>query len=236
MDADYLLKNHSNDMVELERMVRTIIETPTGNDFIIFEIRDTEVIAEHRKYNGVRVNLIGFIKNTRTPFSIDFGIGDVVVPPPSKQTLPVLLSDFEKPGVLTYSLESIIAEKFDAIISHMELSSRMKDFFDIYYLASTCNFEGRKLQEALFETLQNRGTPFERDLLEQLEGLLNDKDMITRWNSFGRKILKLHLDLSEVLELIVRFIKPPFEAMLNEDECFEAWNAKMKAYVSLKRF
>lgn len=232
MDADYLLKNYSNNMSEIERMVKVIIEASTGNDFITFEIRDTETIAEHRKYNGVRVNLVGLIKNTRTPFSVDFGIGDIIVPSPSKRTLPVILADFDKPEVLTYSLESIIAEKFDAIISRMELTSRMKDFFDIYYLASTCDFEGRKLQEALFETLQNRGTPFERDLLEQIAGLQNDNDILTRWNSFCKKTLKLQLNFGEVLELIIRFIKPPLEAMLNEDECFDVWKAEKKAYIS----
>lgn len=58
--------------------------------------------------------------------------------------------------MLTYSLETTITEKFDAIISRMELTSRMKDFFDIYYLATSNNFEGRKLQEAIFETLENK--------------------------------------------------------------------------------
>ena len=61
--------------------------------------------------------MIGYMKSTKTPFSVAIGIGDVVVPPPSKMSLPVLLDDFEKPNVLTYSLETTIAEKLDAIIS-----------------------------------------------------------------------------------------------------------------------
>ncbi len=128
MDADYLLKNQSNEMAEIEKMVSEIIGTPDDTSFIRLEIKSLERIAEHRKYSGIRANLAGFIKNTRTPFSVDFGVGDVVVPPPAKRLLPVLLPDFEQPEVLTYSLESIIAEKFDAIISRMELTSRMKDF------------------------------------------------------------------------------------------------------------
>ncbi|HZK18112.1 MAG TPA: nucleotidyl transferase AbiEii/AbiGii toxin family protein, partial [Clostridia bacterium] len=80
--------------------------------------------------------LIGFIGRVRVPFSIDFGVGDVIIPSPVERTLPALLTDFEKPKILTYSLESTVAEKLDAIISLMEATSRMKDFFDIYYLAT----------------------------------------------------------------------------------------------------
>jgi len=144
-----LLKNQSNDIEDIKKMINEIMLISFKNDFVTFEIKSLEPIAEQREYNGIRVNMIGYIKSTKTPFSIDIGVGDVVVPQPSKMELPVLLDDFERPNVLTYSLETTIAEKFDAIISRMELTSRMKDFFDIYYLASTNNFEGRKLQEIL---------------------------------------------------------------------------------------
>jgi len=102
IDADYMLRYHSNEMDDVKQMVGEIINAESGNYFIKFEIRGAELIAEHREYNGVRINLIGIIKNTRTPFSVDFGVGDVVVPPPAKRLLPVLLTDFENPEVFTY--------------------------------------------------------------------------------------------------------------------------------------
>src|SRR5690554_4319572 len=203
MDADYLLKNRSNEMGEVEKMVTEIIKSPSDTAFLCMEIKNLKVIAENKQYNGIRVNLMGFINKTRTPFSVDFGIGDVVVPPPSKRQLPVLLPGFEQPEVLTYSLESIIAEKFDAIISRMELTSRMKDFYDIYYLAVTCDLEGRKLQEALFETLQNRGIPYERNTITRIEQLSDDKEMLIRWGAFCKKTIKIPLDFAFVLETMV---------------------------------
>jgi len=230
MDADYMLKNHPNKNEDVVKMVQEIIKCPSNNEFIRFEIRGTEPIAEHREYNGIRLNLIGYIKNTRTPFSVDFGVGDVVVPPPAKRILPVLLPGFESPQVLTYSLESTIAEKFDAMLSRMELTGRMKDFYDIYYLASTFDFEGRKLQEAISETLQNRGTPYERDSLQQIENLIVNKDILARWNSFCKKTLKFQLDFRDVMELMVKLIKPPYEAIINERECFENWKAESRVY------
>lgn len=230
MDADYMLRNYSNALADVEVMAKEIISSSSPNEFIRFEIRGSEPIAEHREYNGVRVNLIGFIKNTRTPFSVDFGVGDVVVPPPKKRILPVLLSGFESPEVMVYSLESTISEKFDAILSRMELTGRMKDFFDIYYLASAFDFEGRKLQEALFETLQNRGTPYEKDSLQQIEKLLHNKEILVRENSFCKKTLKMQLDFGEVLKLLIKLITPPYEAIVNEKECFYNWNAEKKEY------
>ena len=159
VDADYLLKDYPNDMDAVEKLVKQIISSPYKNDFIQFGIRKLETISEIRKYHGVRVYLTGFIESVKIPFSIDFGVGDVVIPSPIERVLPVILPEFEKPNIMTYSLESTVAEKLDAIISLMEATSRMKDFFDIYYLATTFDFDGRKLQEAIYETVTNRGTP-----------------------------------------------------------------------------
>jgi predicted nucleotidyltransferase component of viral defense system len=231
MDADYLLRRHDNDMEKIVTMVQRIIDVPSNNEFIQFTIRNSERISEHRQYNGVRINLIGTIKTTRTPFSVDFGIGDIVVPKPLHRCLPVLLSDFDQPEVLTYSLESTIAEKFDAILSRMELTSRMKDFFDIYYLASTYHFEGRKLQEAIQQTLENRRTEYARNSLDRISHFHTDRDMITKWNSFNRKTLKLSLNFEDVLNLITIFLTAPFAAVLNDGECFEVWDKDKNAWV-----
>lgn len=233
MDADYLLKNQSNDIENIKKIILEITLISNIKGFVKFEIKSLEPIAEQREYNGIRVNMIGCIKNTKTPFSVDIGVGDVVVPPPSKMSLPVLLDDFESPNVLTYSLETTIAEKLDAIISRMELTSRMKDFFDIYYLANTNNFEGRKLQEAIFETLQNRHTAYEKDSLLKISNLVNDKDILLRWKAFCRKTLKFDLDFNEVILEIVKFIEIPFKAILEEDETFYLWKHEQKRYVKM---
>lgn len=105
--------------------------------------------------------------------------------------------------------------------------------FDIYYLASTYDFEGRKLQEAIFETLQNRGTLYERHSLEQIAGLSKDKDIMTRWNAFCKKTLKQQLDFNKVLQLMVSFIKPVYQAILYESECMNIWKAENKAYIKI---
>lgn len=230
MDADYLLKNQSNEIENIKRIINDIIYQTNINDFISFEVKGFEPITEQREYNGIRVNMIGHISNTKTPFSIDLGVGDVVVPPPTRMLLPVLIDEFERPNVLTYSLETTIAEKFDAIITRMELSSRMKDFFDIYYLANTVDFDGRKLQEAIFETLQNRHTVYEQNSLSRVSNLINDKDMVIRWKSFCKKVLRFDLEFENVLVDIIKFLEVPYNAILMEEENFKFWNYKEKKY------
>lgn len=91
IDADYLLKNYSNDIDTIKKLVREVISINNKNEFIEIKIRNLEIISEFKEYHGVRVNLIGIIGRTRTPFSIDFGVGDIVIPSPVERNLPVLL-------------------------------------------------------------------------------------------------------------------------------------------------
>lgn len=231
VDADYLLKNHSNDLNSIEELVKKVISTPSENEFIELEIRGLERISEIKEYHGIRVSLIGLIGKTKTPFSIDFGVGDVIVPSAVERKLSVILPDFEEPEVLTYSLESTIAEKLDAIISLMEATGRMKDFYDIYYLAITYEFEGRKLQEAIYETLTNRGTLYEKDSIQVIYRLVKNSEIQKRWTNFCKKVLKVDIDFENVVKIIIDFISPPFQAIVNKDEFFKLWNYKKGKYI-----
>lgn len=228
--ADYLLKNHSNELGSVEELVRSIIDQKINDDFIEIEIRSVEPISEIKEYHGIRVNLIGLMGKTKTPFSIDFGVGDTIVPAPLIRTLPVLLDGFEKPTILTYSLESTISEKLDAIVKFMESTGRMKDFYDIYYLATSFDFEGRKVQEAIFETFSNRGTPIEQDSVQVLERLIANDAILNRWDIFCKKVLKYELKMDEVIMLIISFLDPPFQAMIKEIEFMKYWNSSHRQY------
>ena len=97
VDVDFLLKRIPNTPEQLKRVVKEIISVETGNDFVTFEIKDVAPIAVAKKYAGIGVTLSGKIKNTRTPFSIDFGVGDVIVPKQEKRRIPTQLDDFKAP-------------------------------------------------------------------------------------------------------------------------------------------
>jgi len=109
---------------------------------------------------------------------VDIGVGDIIIPRAEERTIQTQLPDFEKPVIMTYSLESTIAEKFDAILQRFELTGRMKDFYDIYYLARTFDFDGARLQTAITRTLARRGTPYDRDSFKRVVALAGDAEAL----------------------------------------------------------
>lgn len=113
--VDFLLRKIPNTPEQLKEILKKIIEVDTGNDFVTFEIKDIVQIRVAKKYAGIRASIIARIKNTKTPFSIDFGVEDIIVPKQEKRKIPTQLSDFDAPMVNTYSIETTIAEKIDAI-------------------------------------------------------------------------------------------------------------------------
>ena len=177
IDVDFLLRGYSNSIDDVKELICKIIDTPTGNDYIEMRAKGFEEISPQRKYHGISTQIIAQIKNVRVPFNVDIGVGDIIVPRAEERTINTQLPDFEAPVIKTYSLESTIAEKFDAILQRFELTGRMKDFYDIYYLSRTFNFDGAKLQAAIFETLQRRGTPYDRDSFKRVVALADDEDI-----------------------------------------------------------
>lgn len=228
IDVDFLLRAVSNSIEDVKGLIEKIINTPTGNDYIAMTAKGFEEISPQRKYHGISAQIIAQIKNVRVPFNVDIGVGDVIVPCAEERKINTQLPDFEVPVIMTYSLESTIAEKFDAILQRFELTGRMKDFYDIYYLARTFDFDGAKLQTAIFETLQQRGTPYDRDSFKRIVALAEDEDMQKRWKYFLKNIKDDALEFSVVIDELQVFLEPVFEAIVNEDEWQEQWNFIMK--------
>ena len=225
VDVDFLLRKISNTPEQLRGILEEIIAVHTGNDFVAFEIKDVAPIAVAKKYSGIGASIVARIKNTRTPFGIDFGVGDVIVPKQEKRKIPTQLDDFVAPTVNTYSIETTVAEKFDAILSLMEFSSRMKDYYDIYYLASKFDFDGVTLTEALKKTFENRGHSFTIAQFEQVMTFDNDDAMQKKWKAFIRKIDTKTDDYSTVLKTIKEFLTKPFTAAARGKEFTEKWSA-----------
>lgn len=225
VDVDFLLRQIPNTPEQLKDILEEIIAVQTGNDFVVFEIKDVLPIAVAKKYAGISVSITAHIKNTRTPFCIDFGVGDVIVPKPEKRKIPTQLKDFISPTINTYSIETTVAEKIDAILSLMEFSSRMKDYYDIYYLSGKFDFEGKVLTEALRKTFANREHNFTEEQFEQVMNFDNDESMQKKWKAFVRKIDTRTDDYSTVLKTIKAFLAKPFRAAVEGKEFAEKWSA-----------
>ena len=225
VDVDFLLREIPNTPEQLKAVLEEIIAAETGNDFVTFEIKGVAPIAVAKKYAGIGASMIARIKNTRTPFGIDFGVGDVIVPKQEKRKIPTQLADFEAPTVNTYSLETTVAEKLDAILSLMEFSSRMKDYYDIYYLAQKFDLDGATLTEALRKTFENRGRAFTVDQFEQVMTFGGDAEMQKKWKAFCRKINTKTDDFDTVLRTIKAFLAESYKAVVDNKEFGESWVA-----------
>ena len=225
VDVDFLLRQIPNTPEQLKGILEEVIAIQTGNDFVAFEIKDVAPIAVAKKYAGIGVSIVARIKNTRTPFGIDFGVGDVIVPKQEKRKIPTQLNDFVSPIINTYSIETTVAEKIDAILSLMEFSSRMKDYYDIYYLASKFDFDGVTLTEALRKTFVNREHIFTAEQFEQVMGFDDDVAMQKKWKAFVRKIATKTDDYSTVLKTIKAFLAKPFTAAVGGKEFTKKWSA-----------
>ncbi len=225
VDVDFLLRKVPNTPEQLKPVLEEIIGTSTGNDFITFEIKNIAPIALAKKYAGIGASIVARIKNTKTPFSIDFGVGDVIVPKQEKRKIPTQLENFIAPTVNTYSLETTIAEKIDAILSLMEFSSRMKDYYDIYYLSNKFDFDGATLTEALRKTFENRGHTFTIEQFEQVMAFDGDDAMQKKWKAFVRKIDTKTDDYGTVLRTIKEFLTRPFTAAIHGKKVTNQWTA-----------
>ena len=227
VDVDFLLRRMPNTPEQLKAVLEEIIAVDTGNDFISFEIGEVTPIAVAKKYAGIGASLVAKIKNTRTPFSIDFGVGDVIVPKQERRRIPTQLDDFAAPTVSTYSLETTIAEKIDAILSLMEFSTRMKDYYDIYYLANKFDFDGTILTKALKKTFENRGHDFTAEQFKQVMTFGSDDAMQKKWKAFCRKIDVSEDDYALVIKGIENFLTDPFKAAVISNPEFEKkWSAE----------
>ena len=129
------------------------------------------------------------------------------------------------PMANTYSIETVIAEKIDAILSLMELSSRMKDYYDIHYLANKFDFDGTILSRAIRMTFENRSHSFSVEQFEEVMRFDEDAIMQQKWNAFCRKINTKTDDFSTVLKTMSTFLTKPYISAVQNEECSSHWSA-----------
>ncbi|MBQ9277711.1 MAG: nucleotidyl transferase AbiEii/AbiGii toxin family protein [Lachnospiraceae bacterium] len=229
-DIDFLIRNLQGNPDNIEQIMREICNVSTGNDFITLEVLGTENISLDKKYPGVKINFIGRIGKVRIPFLIDIGIDDVIVPNPIKRSIVTRLPDFTSPEVYTYSLESTIAEKFDAILQRMAGTSRMKDFYDIYYLSGIFDFEGMVLIEAVKSTLTHRNRKLSADVFEEIADFKNNTALNTLWNAFD-PAKETGLLFDDMLDRLVVFLEPIYLNILRKEYFDKRWSYKNKMWM-----
>lgn len=213
MDID-LLGKQFNEPEQLLDCVRQTIRAPVEDDGVLFlpETLSAEPITIDARYSGARIRFKGELDSARIAMQIDIGFGDPVYPAPERLTLSPIL-DFPAPRLLCYSLESAIAEKFEAALKLGGLTSRIKDLYDIQLLASRFEFSGPNLAEALRRTLNARDTDIEFPI--EIFDLEFRRAKSTAWAALVKRIADADApqDVGDVLELLERFLLPIAEAL-----------------------
>ncbi len=179
-DIDLHAEMISNDVSVMKEVFSEIFSIGT-DDPLMFDLTTLTVtsITEFKEYHGVNISIVAYLDRTRILVSIDIGFGDVIYPGRVEMRFPVVLSE-ESPMIFAYSVFSSVAEKFEALVSLGYDNSRFKDYYDIYVLASTRDFNGLELQEAVKETFEYRKTSFseiaafEKDFAEDSMRLITE--------------------------------------------------------------
>ena len=220
MDADMLFRGESSPE-RLKEIFTEICMEESVDDGVRIDIKSikAEQILEETEYGGIRITFNACIGQTRTPVQIDIGVGDAVTPAARKAEYPTLL-DFPAPSIRMYPPETVIAEKFEALVKRGILTSRMKDIYDIWKLKSLFEFDGKVLGEAIFKTFKrrNRTIPVNPPVIftpEFHESKLKQK----QWTAFLRKS---RLDvgdksLSDIIAEIAEFLMPLLKKCRSSD-------------------
>lgn len=146
---------------DLEAICSVPVE-PDGIDFDATTIQ-LEAMTAAEEYVGTRAAVMAYCGRARQQLQVDMGLGDAVFPSPERRDYPALLKEFPAPTVLAYAPETVVAEKLQAIMVLGDRNSRIKDFFDLRYIAENFAFERARLTEAVRQTLARRGTPIPTD-------------------------------------------------------------------------
>lgn len=223
-DVDLLAHHTSNDIESMRSIFGEIIACVV-DDGLNFDATTLEfqMISQVKAYHGVRVIVMAYLDKTRIPISLDIGFGDIVYPERVRMGFPTILGT-EDPVIFAYSIESVIAEKFEAIVQLGFANSRYKDFYDIYILSKTQTIDGGMLQNAIAETFRQRRTLFQ-DIVAFTSEYANDRVHSSRWNAFiKRKKALISIEFPETMVKIQEFLLPVVKAIQSEETFSFTWS------------
>ena len=223
-DLDFLGRL-DNSLENLEREVCAADVEPDGMVFDPATVK-TERIKEDADYEGVRVRFVGLLGKARVAMQVDVGFGDIITPGAENITYPALL-DFPAPTLSGYPRETVVAEKFQAMVYLRTLNSRMKDFYDVWLLASQFAFDGEMLAKAIAATFENRETAIDVAPIAFTPDFTEQGSTLAQWTAFRKKLPNAECPetLAEVVPLLAKFLLPIARAS-ERGESFEGrWTA-----------
>lgn len=221
-----LLGRVSNSLSSVREVIAAICQQPVEDDGMFFDSQTvtTEQIAEDADYEGVRAKFNASLGKTRLPMQIDIGFSDIITPEPVTIVYP---SNLGHPAAKlnAYNRETVIAEKFEAMVKLGELNSRMKDFFDIWMLAKTGDFQGMDISKAMEQTFNRRGTVLTANPVCFTEAFSTDTGKAVQWAAFLRrnKFTDAPDSFQDVVKAVAVFLQPVALAIVERQSLDFVW-------------
>ena len=219
IDIDFMAQRISRDREHLEKVFREILSIECLEDGVAFDVDGlrSEPITVEKDYPGSRFFVTAKMDTIVYPMSMDIGFGDVVTPGPVTVDFPLLLQDVPSINIQAYSLETIVAEKFHAMVERDVNNSRMKDFFDCYQILTTKELDDEMLYEAIKATFDNRELAYNTNLQLFNDDFCTDEVRLKRWEVFLKKIQwKESLSFANVMAVITVRLKGLYDRYWEE--------------------
>lgn len=188
-----------------------------GDDGVRFDAKGAAIgrIREDTEYGGLRIKTTADVGGARVPISIDVGFGDATEPQPEELTLPGLL-DMPRAKLRGYARETVIAEKFHAMVALGLTNTRIKDYYDVWLLSQSFEFDEGQLARAIAATFERRGTDIPSETPDGLTPAFGEDEAKRRqWEVFVRDVSVDPGSLLDVIGTIVGLLMPAAEAAAN---------------------
>lgn len=203
MDIDTTIKGLPVKEEIIKEIILEILNIEV-NDEIEFVLGKIENIREISEYENYRLHLTANFEKIKNPLKIDITTGDVIIPSEIEYSYETIFK--EKLNILAYSLETLIAEKYETIIKRNITTTRLRDFYDIYMIFKLKNdkINVNNLKQAIWETAKNRNSTEEiLESKEILEDIKNDEYLNKQWNIYKNENKYVdNIQFSEILELL----------------------------------
>jgi Nucleotidyl transferase AbiEii toxin, Type IV TA system len=209
-----------------------VAELPVSTaDGVVFDSESVRAraIREQAIYDGIRIELRARLGSARVPVQVDVGFGDSVVPNPQVREFPVVL-DMPAPKLRAYGPETVIAEKLHALVQLGMLNTRLKDYFDLWYLATHHEFDAQVLSAAIVATFSRRHSELPTDVPLGLDdAFANDAAKQTQWTAFvNRTAPKITApDLPAAVATIRGFLQPVLDQLHAEQSLLASWKPRV---------
>jgi len=237
-DVDFLASFKNTTEAVMDFFTEVLQVPVPHNDGLTFDPASVqaEEIQLDAEYSGVRVRLTAMLGRTEIPTQIDLGFSEAVVEEPVRAALPVLL-DFEAPELKAYSPEVVVAEKLEAIVKLGTVTTRFKDFFDLYLLSNEKAFDAPMLVRQVTATFAHRGTAATGDLPVALtDDFARNPESQRQWKAFLRRndVVGAPELFSDAVGRVRDFVYPILQAAAQEEGVLEQSWSPQRGWIHLE--